>query len=419
MPPASHFADRLIARIEATRSHLVVGLDPDLRELPPELLDGVEDLAGAAAAVEAFATAVIDGVAELVPAVKPQSAFFEALGSRRRRGARARRGARPRRRPARDRGRQARRHRQHDGRVRGRRAGARAVGEDVELPVHDADAVTVCPYLGPESLAPMIDVARRFGKGLFVLVRTSNPASGEVQDVPGPDGELLHERVARMVDELGAAGVGERGYADVGAVTGLTYPEQAPALRALMPRAILLVPGLGAQGGRPEDFAALPRRRRARRGRRGLAVDRGRVARARRRRARAHGDPRGGRAGGTRHERRARAGARRGRPAALVARAALVDARRQVDPRGRLAVRQVRRLRASTPGGISTAADWRYSHHSRSAICTEAANGIASSAPTIPNSVAPNSTETSTANGWISTARRWICGWITLFSICW
>jgi len=255
MPAASHFADRLIARVEATRSHLVVGLDPDLRELPPELLDGVEDLAGAARAVEAFATAVIDGVADLVPAVKPQSAFFEALGSA---GVAAlerveahaaaagllviedaKRG---------DIGNTMAAYAAAAlGRVR--------VSEDVELPVHDADAVTVSPYLGPESLAPMIDVARRFGKGLFVLVRTSNPSSGELQDVPGPDGALLHERVARMVDELGAGGVGERGYADVGAVTGLTYPEQAPALRALMPRAILLVPGLGAQGGRPEDFA--------------------------------------------------------------------------------------------------------------------------------------------------------------------
>lgn len=255
MSPASHFADRLIARVEATRSHLVVGLDPDLRELPPELLDGATELAGAASAVEAFARAVVDGVADLVPAVKPQSAFFEALGSagvaaleRVEAHARAagllviedaKRG---------DIGNTMAAYASAAlGRVR--------LGEDVELPVHDADAVTVSPYLGPESLAPMIDVARTFGKGLFVLVRTSNPASGEVQDVPGPDGEPLHERVARMVDELGAGGLGTRGYADVGAVTGLTHPEQAPALRALMPRAILLVPGLGAQGGRPEDFA--------------------------------------------------------------------------------------------------------------------------------------------------------------------
>lgn len=248
MPAASHFADRLIARMEATRSHLVVGLDPDLRELPPELLDGVADLAGAARAVEAFATATIDGVAELVPAVKPQSAFFEALGSA---GVAALERVEAHARAAgllviedAKRG--------DIGNTMAAYAAA-ALGrvrldDGEEIAVHDADAVTVSPYLGPESLAPMIDVARRFGKGLFVLVRTSNPSSGEVQDG-------VYERVARMVDELGAGGVGEHGYADVGAVTGLTYPEEAPALRALMPRAILLVPGLGAQGGRPEDFA--------------------------------------------------------------------------------------------------------------------------------------------------------------------
>ncbi|HEV7772410.1 MAG TPA: orotidine-5'-phosphate decarboxylase [Conexibacter sp.] len=255
MPPASHFADRLIDRVDATRSHLVVGLDPDLRELPPELLDGVTDLAGAATAVEVFSTAVIDGIAELVPAVKPQSAFFEALGSA---GVAALERVEAHARAAgllviedAKRG--------DIGNTMAAYAAAALgrvrIGEGAELPVHDADAVTVSPYLGPESLEPMIDVARRFGKGLFVLVRTSNPASGELQDIPGPDGELVHERVARMVDELGSEGVGERGYADVGAVTGLTYPQQAPALRALMPRAILLVPGLGAQGGRPEDFA--------------------------------------------------------------------------------------------------------------------------------------------------------------------
>jgi len=249
MPPASHFADRLIERVEATRSHLVVGLDPDLRELPPELLDGVTDLEGAASAVEAFATAVIDGVAELVPAVKPQSAFFEALGAAgvaalERVEAHAKRAGLLVIEDAK---------RGDIGSTMAAYAaaalGRMRIGADHELPVHDADAVTVSPYLGPESLAPMIDVARRFGKGLFVLVRTSNPASGEVQDG-------VYERVARMVDELGRAGVGERGYADVGAVTGLTYPEEAPALRALMPNAILLVPGLGAQGGRPEDFAS-------------------------------------------------------------------------------------------------------------------------------------------------------------------
>ncbi|HZV75839.1 MAG TPA: orotidine-5'-phosphate decarboxylase [Conexibacter sp.] len=257
MSPACHFADRLIDRVDATRSHLVVGLDPDLRELPSELLDGVTDLAAGAVAVEAFSTAVIDGVADLVPAVKPQSAFFEALGSA---GVAALERVEAHARAAgllviEDAKRgdigttMAAYAAAALGRVR--------IGEDHELPVHDADAVTVSPYLGPESLAPMIAVARRFGKGLFVLVRTSNPASGELQDAPigAPDGPPLHERVAAMVDALGEEGVGERGYSDVGAVTGLTYPEQAPALRALMPRSYLLVPGLGAQGGKPEDFA--------------------------------------------------------------------------------------------------------------------------------------------------------------------
>lgn len=251
MPPASHFADRLIDRVETTRSHLVVGLDPDLRELPPELLDGVADLAGAATAVEAFASAVIDGVAELVPAVKPQSAFFEALGSA---GVAALERVEAHARAAgllviedAKRGDIGNTMAAYAAAALGR---VRIVGRegDHEIPVHDADAVTVSPYLGPESLEPMIDVARRFGKGLFVLVRTSNPSSGEVQDG-------VYERVARMVDALGAEGIGTRGYADVGAVTGLTYPEEAPALRALMPNAILLVPGLGAQGGKPEDFA--------------------------------------------------------------------------------------------------------------------------------------------------------------------
>lgn len=248
MPAASHFADRLIDRVESTRSHLVVGLDPDLRELPPELLDGVSDLAGAAKTIEAFSNAVIDGVAELVPAVKPQSAFFEALGSAgvaalERVEAHAKRAGLLVIEDAK---------RGDIGNTMAAYAAAALgrvrLGEGCELPVHDADAVTVSPYLGPESLGPMIDVARRFGKGLFVLVRTSNPSSGEVQDA-------VYERVATMVDVLGQGGVGARGYADVGAVTGLTYPEEAPALRALMPNAIFLVPGLGAQGGRPEDFA--------------------------------------------------------------------------------------------------------------------------------------------------------------------
>ena len=250
-----HVIDRLVARADATRSHLAVGLDPDLSVLPPELLDGVSDLAGAAAAVERFCAAVIEGVAGIVPAVKPQSAFFEQLGSA---GMAALEGTIARARAA--------------GLIvvedakRGdigstMAAYARASLGRIEvgghaLAVHDADLVTVSPYLGPESLAPMVATARELGKGLFVLVRTTNPGAGELQELPaGDDGAPLHRHVAALVDRLGADGVGARGYCDVGAVVGLTVPEAAPALRAALPRAYLLVPGLGAQGGRTEDLA--------------------------------------------------------------------------------------------------------------------------------------------------------------------
>jgi orotidine-5'-phosphate decarboxylase len=249
---SAHFADRLIARIEQTESLLVVGLDPELRQLPPELLDGVDDLAGAARAAARFCIAVIDGVAEVAPAVKPQSAFFEAFGA-------------------------AGLHALEQVTAHARAAGLLVV-EDAKrgdigstmaayaaaalgrveiggraLPVHDADAVTLSPYLGPESLEPMLDAADAYGKGLFVLVRTSNPGSARVQGLETPDGRVF-EQVARLVAELGEERVGARGYASVGAVAGLTYPDDARVLRALMPRAFLLVPGLGPQGGSPDDF---------------------------------------------------------------------------------------------------------------------------------------------------------------------
>lgn len=254
---ADHFADRLVARIEQTRSLLVVGLDPEPRQLPPELLDGVDDLASAAAAAERFCRAVIDGVAEVAPAVKPQSAFFEQYGAA---GLAALERV-----------------------IAHARAAGLLVLEDAKrgdigstmaayaaaslgrvevggrsLPVHDADAVTVSPYLGPESLEPMLDAADAYGKGVFVLVRTSNPGSARVQGLATADGPVFAQ-VARLVAELGAQRRGACGYASVGAVAGLTYPEDADALRDLMPHAFLLVPGLGPQGGAPEDFPRFTR----------------------------------------------------------------------------------------------------------------------------------------------------------------
>ena len=119
------------------------------------------------------------------------------------------------------------------------------------VPGLGADAVTVNPLLGRDALEPFVEAAAAVGAGLFVLVRTSNRGAGELQD-EGP--EPLHERLARLVDELGAPHVGQAGLSLVGAVTGATRPELLGRLRELMPRAVFLLPGVGAQGGRVEEL---------------------------------------------------------------------------------------------------------------------------------------------------------------------
>lgn len=116
-----------------------------------------------------------------------------------------------------------------------------------------ADAFTASPLLGRDSLEPLVAAARAAGAGCFVLVRTSNPGAADLQDHGGPDGPL-HERIARLVDELGAGSVGDCGLSDVGAVAGATRPDLLARLRELMPRAAMLLPGVGAQGGEPREL---------------------------------------------------------------------------------------------------------------------------------------------------------------------
>jgi orotidine-5'-phosphate decarboxylase len=118
-----------------------------------------------------------------------------------------------------------------------------------------ADAVTVNPLLGRDSLEPFVTAARRTGAGLFVLVRTSNPGAADVQELPLAGGGTLSARLARIVDELGAAGVGSAGLADIGAVVGATAPGRLAELRELMPHTPFLLPGVGAQGGRVQELA--------------------------------------------------------------------------------------------------------------------------------------------------------------------
>lgn len=253
---AETFGDRLAEFVARRESQLVLGLDPDPALLWPralELVGGVDLTSApptvrAARAVVAHCTLVIDAVAEHCVAVKPQVACFERLGApgwealtqvieQAREAdliviADAKRG---------------------DIDVSAR-AYAQAFLGTTPSPFGSisglgADAMTVNPWLGSDSLEPFTTIAREAGAGLFVLVRNSNRGAVELQDRELADGNLS-DAVARMVDALGADGTGRSGLSDVGAVVGATAPDHLERLRELMPSAVFLLPGVGAQGGR-------------------------------------------------------------------------------------------------------------------------------------------------------------------------
>ena len=117
----------------------------------------------------------------------------------------------------------------------------------------DVDALTVNAYLGTDGIKPFTEACKQFGKGIFILVKTSNPSSGDIQDKELKEGGTVFELMAEFVKKWGSAVVGEKGYSSVGAVVGATYPEQAKSLRKIMPQSFFLVPGYGAQGGGAKD----------------------------------------------------------------------------------------------------------------------------------------------------------------------
>jgi orotidine-5'-phosphate decarboxylase len=225
---AGHFADRLTAAVERKGTPLCVGLDPD-PALMPESLGVVE-----------FCRGIVDAVEEVAVAVKPQSAFFEAQGAK---------------------GWAALTEVCEYAREAGLLVIVDAKRGDVPSTAQAyaaalaplADAVTVNPYLGHDSLEPFF---ARDGLGVFVVVKTSNPGSADIQDLPLADGRPLWQRVAGLVDRWGAASIGASGLSTVGAVVGATHPEVLETVRSLLPRAVLLLPGVGVQGGRPEQLAA-------------------------------------------------------------------------------------------------------------------------------------------------------------------
>jgi orotidine-5'-phosphate decarboxylase len=244
-----HFADQLADAVHRCGHAVCVGLDPRWKQLPEPIRSGRGDsLEGKAAAFEEFCNAISDVVAPLVPIVKPQAAFFEELGP-----------------PGMTALRSVIKHAQQRGLlviVDGKRndigstaeAYARGyLGRDASP--WGADALTVSPYLGDDSLSPFVDVAVERGAGIFVLVKTSNPGGRMLQDLQC-DGRSLYSILASHVDQLASQSTGKCGYGCVGAVVGATYPEQLADLRQLMPHTWFLVPGFGSQGGTAADVAA-------------------------------------------------------------------------------------------------------------------------------------------------------------------
>ena len=239
------FADRVAEAVERKRTQLVVGLDPVADLLPVEL----RGEGATAAAVERFCTGIIDAVAPYVVAVKPQVAFFEALGSE---GWAALEKVS---RHARDVGLLVIADAKRGDIGSTARAYATAFLEPVGTGPPLADAVTVNPYLGRDSVDPFLAACRRDGAGIFLLVRTSNAGARDVQDAILADGRPVWRHVADLVDDWGEELVGEHGLSSVGAVVGATVPRAVAEARKAMPRAIILLPGVGAQGGTPADVA--------------------------------------------------------------------------------------------------------------------------------------------------------------------
>jgi orotidine-5'-phosphate decarboxylase len=244
-----HFADRLAAAVRQKRTPTLVGLDPRFESLPELIRKNVDEknLAAKATAYRQFCFDVIDAVAPLVPAVKPQVAFFEELGP-------------PGLAALADVIEHARKQsllivvdaKRNDIGSTATAYASAYFGAQAPWP---ADALTISPYLGDDSLDPFVGASQTSGSGLFVLVKTSNPGGKQFQDLIC-NGKPLYRHVAAHVEQLAARETGSSGYGNVGAVVGATYPEQLAELRSAMPHAWLLIPGYGSQGGTAKDIAA-------------------------------------------------------------------------------------------------------------------------------------------------------------------
>lgn len=251
------FIDKLIDNILKKNNPTVVGLDPRI-EFVPEFIrekaykDYGQGIEGAANAILEFNKAIIDAVADIVPAVKPQLAYYEMYGLE---------------------GIKVFSETVNYARSKGLLVIADGKRNDIGSTaeaystaylgenrlngkghaVFDVDALTVNPYLGYDGIKPFIDDCTKFDKGIFILVKTSNKSSGQLQDVVTEHGKSIYEVVAEHINEWGKNLIGKHGYSSVGAVVGATYPNQAKRLRRILKNSYILVPGYGAQGGTAQD----------------------------------------------------------------------------------------------------------------------------------------------------------------------
>ena len=252
------FVKKLIINIKRKKSHVVVGLDPVYDFFPKSIIrNHNSSIEGIGLAIFEFNKFIIDAVYDLIPAVKPQIAFYERYGIdgikafiktvsyAKEKGLIVIEDAKRN-----DIGSTAKAYSDgHIGRVK--------INKNINVPIFDVDAITVNPYLGSDGIIPFVDDCGKYSKGIFILVKTSNPSSCEFQDLFVKDKNScmkLYEVIAQFVNKLGEDLIDDSNYSSVGAVVGATFPNEATILRKLMPHSYWLVPGYGAQGGSVDDI---------------------------------------------------------------------------------------------------------------------------------------------------------------------
>ena len=247
--------DRLIEKIKETSNPTVIGIDPGYEKIPNCIKEKYDkDIKGACQAILEFNKGLIDATFDIIPAVKLNIAFYEMYGIE---GIKVfeetcqyakekemvviadiKRG---------DIGTTAQCYSNAF-------LGKTKIGEKEES-IFDIDFVTLNPYMGIDSIKPFIEDCKKYNKGVFILVKTSNPSSGDLQDAKLENGEEVYIKVAKLIEKWGEELIGEYGYSSVSAVVGATYPKQLEEIREVAKHAYFLIPGYGAQGGKAKDIA--------------------------------------------------------------------------------------------------------------------------------------------------------------------